>query len=83
MPATATTRFSSRVELHAERPAADMGEHLADLEVRPREANDIAVAGRAVEPALPIENDVLGSFDLIEADRLRMDQPVVLGVGRA
>ena len=70
------------VELHAERPPADMGEHLAGLEIRARETNDVAVAGRAIEPVLAIEDDILGSLDLIKADRLRVDQPVVLGVGR-
>ena len=83
MPATATIRFSSLVELHAERPAADMGEDFAMLEVRAGEADDVAVAGAAVEPVLPVENDVLGPLHLIEADRFRIDQAVVLGEGRA
>ena len=47
------------VELHAERAAADMGEDLAVLEVRAGEADDVAVAGAAVEAVLPIEDDVL------------------------
>ncbi len=59
-----------------------MGEDFAMLEVRPGEADDIAIAGAAVEPVVPIENDVLGTLDLIEADRFGVDQPVVLGKGR-
>ncbi len=70
------------VELHAERPAADMGEDLALLEVRAGETDDVAVAGAAVEPVLPIENDVLGTLDLVEADSFSVDQPVVLREGR-
>ena len=66
------------VELHAERTAADMGEHLALLETLAGEADDVAVARRAVETILAIEDDVFGTFDLIEADRLCTDQPVVL-----
>ena len=70
------------VELHAERPSADMGEDVAMLEVRAGEANDVAVAGAAVEPVVPIEDDVLGTLDLIEADGFSVDQAVVLGEGR-
>ena len=70
------------VELHAERPSADMGEDLALLEVRAGEADDVAVAGAAVEPVVPIEDDVLGTLDLVEADGFGVDQAVVLGEGR-
>ncbi len=70
------------IELHAERPAADMGEHLAGFEIRPGEADHVAVAGRAVEPALAVEDDILGALDPVDADRLCVDQAVVLRVGR-
>ena len=70
------------VELHAERPSADMGEDIALLEVRAGETNDVAVAGAAVEPVVPIEDDVLGTLHLVEADGLGVDQAVVLGKRR-
>ena len=71
------------VELHAKRPSADMGEDFAMLEVRAGEADDVAVAGAAVESVLPIEDDVLGTLHLVEADRFGVDQAIVLGEGRA
>src|SRR6202020_2178811 len=37
----------------------------------------------AVKPVLPIEDDVLRAFDLIESNRLGIDQPVILSEGRA
>ena len=70
------------VELHPERAAADMGEDFALFEVRAGETDDVAVAGAAVEPVLPVEDDVLRAFDLIESDGLGVDQPVILGIGR-
>ena len=60
-----------------------MGEDFALFEPLARKADDVAVAGRAVQAILPIENDVLGTFDLIESDRLRADEPIVLRVGRS
>ena len=82
MPATADDQVLVLVELHAERPAADMGEDFAMLEVRAGEADDVAVAGAAVEPVLPVQDHVLGAFDLVQADRFGIDQAIVLGEGR-
>ena len=59
-----------------------MREDLAMLEVRTGEANDVAVAGAAVDPVLPVDNHILGALDLVEPDRLGMNQPVVLREGR-
>ena len=82
MPGDRDDQVFVPVELHAERPAADMREDLALFEVRAREADDVAVAGRAVNAVLAIEDDVLRPLDLVEADRLCIDQAVVLRVRR-
>ena len=60
-----------------------MGEDLSMFEVRAGEADDVAVARGAVKAVLPIEDDVLGAFDLVEPNRFGIDQPIVLREGRA
>src|SRR6516164_243416 len=70
------------IELHSERPAADMRKDLAGFEVGTREADDVAVTGRTVEAVLAIQNTILRSLNLIEADRLGVNEARVLSVGR-
>ena len=71
------------VELHAIRPAADMGKHFAVFEDSAGKTDDVAVAGTAVNPVLPVEDHVFGTLNLVQADRFRAEQSVVLRERRA
>ena len=71
------------IEGEAEREAAGMGEDLGAPVVGGEEADDLAVAGAAVEVVVVVEDDVLGALELAEADRLCGRQPVVERVGRS
>ena len=81
--ADADIEIALAVEGHAERSAADMGEDLHALVVGREEADDVAVAGAAVEVVVAVEDDVLRPFDPAEADQLDVAQLVVQRVGGA
>lgn len=58
-----------------------MRKHLGALVVRREEADDLAMAGAAVEMIVAVEDDVLGPFQLAEPDMVCGRQPVVELVG--
>ena len=62
-----------------------MGEELAAPVIRCEKANDLAMAGAAIEVILLIEDDILGTFELAKPDRLGRGQAVVEreGAGRS
>ena len=80
--ADADEQIALAVEGHAERMAADMGKDLMARVVGAEEADDVAVAGAAIEVVVAVENDVLGPFDLAKADDLDGPQLVVQRVRR-
>ena len=60
-----------------------MGKYLPLFEALAGKADNISVTGRAVQPIMPIQDNVLGAFDSIETDDFGSDQTVVLRVWRA
>ena len=66
------------VERHAERLAADMGEHLHLLVVGRQEAHDVAVARAGIEIVVAVEDDVFRRLDAAEPDQRHVAQLVVL-----
>ncbi len=66
------------VERHAERLAADMGEHLHLLIVGRQEAHDVAVARAGIEIVVAVEDDVFRRLDAAEPDQRHVAQLVVL-----
>ena len=70
------------VEGHAERPSADMGVDFPPDMIGREEADDLALPHAAIEVVVVIEDDVLGTVDLAEANDLDVAQAVVHRVGR-
>ena len=70
------------VEGHAERPPADMGVDFPLDVIGREEADDLALPDAAIEMVVLIENDVLGTVNLAEADDLHLAKAVVHRVGR-
>ncbi len=66
------------IEGHAERLAADMGEHLHLLIVGREKADDVAVTRTRIEVVVAVEDDVLRCLDAAKADQLDIAQLVVL-----
>ena len=60
-----------------------MGEDSAAPVIGREKANDLAMAGAAIEVILLIEDDILGTFELAEPDRLGRGQAVVEREGLA
>ena len=81
--ADAAQQIAGAVEGEAKRKAADMGEDFRALIVGREEADDLAMARAAIEMIVAVQDDVLGPFQLAEADRRRFGQPVVEGIGAA
>ena len=62
------------VEGHAQRPAADMSVDFALDVIGREEADDLALTHAAIEIVVGVEDDVLGTVDLAEADDLDVAQ---------
>jgi hypothetical protein len=88
MPAMQTLRPPSRIEAalpverRTERTPADMGVDFPLAVVRREKADDLAVPNAAIEMAVLVENDILGTVDLAEADDFHLVEAVIDRVRR-
>ena len=80
--ADADEQVALAVKGHAKRVTADMSKDLVARMIGAEEADDVAVAGAAIEIVVAVQNDVLGPFDLAKSDHLDGPQLVVQRVRR-